>query len=270
MDENSTSIINVGNDELISIAESAERRIEAVNRIKGLALKVTRPTDWADLGGKPYMQVSGAEKIARLFGISWRIDQPEFNITEDGHFEYTYKGYFSMGTVEIEAIGVRSSRDKFYSESHGEAKPPSEIDRGDLKKAAYTNLIGNGITRLLGLRNMTWGDLETAGIKRSELNKVEYGKPEMTEAAQTQIEDMRTILNTMSGGDPKKFADLLEFYTTFKGKDGKTVAGRRTLEGLTEKSVPITHEKLQKAFMKWTEQHAPVPESDQEGLNINA
>lgn len=173
-------------DSIIAAAEQAEKRIAAVNKIKVLSLKVTNYHDWTDQGGKPYLQVSGAEKIARLFGISWRIDEPVFEKEEDGHFSYTYKGYFSMSGVTIEAIGTRSSKDPFFTryskerdENNEKVKlPPSETDKGDLKKAAYTNCIGNGISRLLGIRNMTWEEVRGGGVNTERVGKVAYGTDE--------------------------------------------------------------------------------------------
>lgn len=193
----------IGDNTLISLAEQAEKRVIALNKIKRAALLVTNARDWTDQAGNPYLQVSGAEKVGRVFGISWRIDEPVFEMEETGHFSYTYKGYFTVAGATIEAIGTRSSKDGFfkkydYSKKDEEGKaiktelPPSEIDKGDLKKAAYTNCIGNGVTRLLGLRNLTWEDLkEFAGIEKYQVGKVDYKKDNKrkegikTEGAQT-------------------------------------------------------------------------------------
>lgn len=169
-------------DQLLAVAEAAEKRIDAVQRIKGLALRVTNHQDWTDQGGKPYLQVSGSEKVARLFGISWRLDEPTREDHEDGHFTYTFKGYFQMGTAEIEVIGTRSSSDPFFSrktewinnEKVVKTLPPSEIDRNDVKKGAMTNCIGNGITRLLGIRNLTWEEVKSGGVQQDRVGKVEY------------------------------------------------------------------------------------------------
>ena len=179
----------LGSDDLVKMAEYAEKRVEAINRIKRAALAVTNENDWVDQGGKPYLQVSGAEKIARLFGMSWRIDEPEFQKEETGHYNYTYKGYFTLRGITIEAIGSRGSADPFFSKSHGKDIPPSEIDRNNVRKAAYTNLLGNGITRLLGLRNMTWADVRSGGIVQSKTSKVDYKKKEtsQTESAPTGV-----------------------------------------------------------------------------------
>ena len=164
----------LGDDQLLAVAAAAERRIEAVNKIKGLALKVTNSRDWNDQGGNPYLQVSGAEKVARLFGVSWRLDAPTRDDHDDGHFSYTFKGYFNMGTAEIEVVGTRSSKDPFFAGKKDDPLPPSEIDRNDVKKGAMTNCIGNGISRLLGIRNLTWEELEKAGIQRGSVGKVSF------------------------------------------------------------------------------------------------
>lgn len=178
----------ITDDTLISLAEQAEKRIDAMTKIKRVSLKLTNRHDWTDQGGKPYLQVSGAEKIARMFGISWRISGPEFEPQDGGHFAFTYKGYFSLAGASIEVIGTRSSKDGFFKKYDWTQKdtegnniktelPASEIDKGDVKKAAYTNCIGNGITRILGLRNMTYEDLqEFAGITKDEIGKVDYKK----------------------------------------------------------------------------------------------
>jgi len=167
-------IHSIGDDQLLAVAAAAEKRVDAVNRIRILAMKVTNGRDWTDQGGNPYMSVSGAEKVARLFGISWRLDEPVRENHDDGHFSYTFKGYFSMGSAEIEVVGTRSSADPFFRGSKEKPIPPSEIDRNDVKKGAMTNCLGNGISRLLGIRNMTWEELEKAGIKRESVGKIHY------------------------------------------------------------------------------------------------
>ncbi len=176
----------ISTDSLISIAHKAEARIEAVKKIKGLSLRVTNYQDWVDQNGKPYLQTSGGEKIARLFGISWTVEEPRTQQDgDDGHYMVTYKGIFTLGNASIECIGTRSSKDGFFKKYEkgtyvdgkyvqGKELPPSAIDIGDVVKSAYTNLIGNGITRLLGIRNLTYDDLAESGIDVSQITKVEY------------------------------------------------------------------------------------------------
>jgi hypothetical protein len=176
----------IADNTLIALAEQAEKRVDAMHKIKRMALKLTNPHDWVDENGKPYLQASGGEKVARLFGISWRISEPVKDNIEGGHFTYTYHGEFSLSGASIEAIGTRSSKDGFFKKYEWKGEegnktrvelPVSEIDPGDVKKSAYTNLLANGITRLLGIRNLTYEDLkEFAGITKEQITSVEYRK----------------------------------------------------------------------------------------------
>lgn len=238
-------------DDLVKVAEMAEKRIEAIKKIKSVALRVTNINDWIDQGGKPYLQASGAEKVGRTFGISWRIDEPTLTTEEDNNYSYTYKGYFSLGSATIEAIGSRGTKDPFFSKSHGEAKPLSEIDRNDVKKAAYTNLLGNGITRILGIRNLTWEELEAAGIKKGATAKVDYTKKEMSEESKDLRKKIGEMLMQMSLGDKEEASNLLLKFTSFVGKDGKEVKGKSSLADISEKAMPVTYGKVKEAYIEW-------------------
>jgi hypothetical protein len=260
--ENDESLPAIANDQIVFMAEQAEKRIEAINKIKTIALKVTNPHDWVDESGRPYLQVSGAEKVARLFGISWRLDPPTMFVEEDGHFSYTYKGYFSMGPVEIEAIGIRSSRDPFFSKKHDKEIPPSEIDRTNVQKAAYTNCVGSGITRLLGIRNLTYEDLGNAGIDRDKMGRVEYNRPEMSDEAKDQKAEIRKMILEMSFNDNKIAAQMLANLTKFMGKDGKEVPGKTNVDALSEKAVPVTYGKVKKAYEGWQKARGDSGNSD--------
>jgi hypothetical protein len=167
-------------DNLLEIARQAEARIDAVIAIKKTALKVTNSNDWVDQNGKPYLQASGSEKIANLFNISWQINEPTIDQEEDGTITYTYKGRFSLRGRSIEVEGSRSSRDDFFKKyvwENGKKIGEKPLDKRDLKMAALTNLLGNGITRLLGIRNLTYTDLQKfAGITQDQIGKVEYKK----------------------------------------------------------------------------------------------
>jgi len=184
-------IAPIADDFLIAMADQAEKRIDAIIKVKQVALKVTNARDWTDQNGNPYLQVSGSEKIANLFNMSWRIEEPKYEEEPDGHFTYSIKGIFSLGSRSIEVEGTRSSKDPFfnrydYSQPKDPATgkhpvmPPATIDKGDVKKAALTNLYGNGITRMLGIRNLTWEDLQKyAGITQDMVKgKISYNQRE--------------------------------------------------------------------------------------------
>jgi hypothetical protein len=196
----------LADDTLIQIAKQAEARIDAVVKIKQLALKVTNKDDWVDQDGKPYLMASGAEKVANLFNISWRIDEPIMDQEADGAITYNYKGYFSMAGRSIEVEGSRSSRDTFFNKYeyvNGQKAGLKPLDRRDLKMAALTNLLGNGITRILGIRNLTYVDLERfAGIKQGEVKGVKYQK--RTDKEPSSLKEPESKPDTGLISDPQK------------------------------------------------------------------
>jgi hypothetical protein len=231
--EESLPVPALGDETLIRLAEQAERRIDAMTKIKKVSLKLTNRHDWVDQNGKPYLQVSGSEKIGRMFGVSWRISEPEFAQEDGGHFSFTYKGYFTLAGATIEAIGTRSSKDGFfkrfdYKNGSKTELPASEIDKGDVKKAAFTNCVGNGITRILGIRNMTYEDLEEfAGITKDMISQVKYKdkgkekkeiKTEGAEVVTVIVLDVRKKSGTKDGKQWTKFTvncDDGKEYNTF-------------------------------------------------------
>lgn len=159
--------------------KNAERLEELIRKVKIIAIKSTNKNDWVDMGGKPYLQSSGAEKIARQFGISWRICEgyPKKEMTNDEKetfYQYVCKGEFSMGGKTIEVIGTCSQRDKFFGKTKEGFRPLSEIDECSVLKKSITNMRANGITMILGIRNLTWDEINAGGITQSASAAVTY------------------------------------------------------------------------------------------------
>jgi hypothetical protein len=253
----------LADDSLLRVAEMAERRIDAVIKIKQMALKVTNAGDWNDQGGRPYLQVSGSEKVANLFNISWRLDEPSVDTESDGHFTYTMRGIFSIPGRSISAEGSRSSKDPFFKKYEwikGEKveKPISAIDRRDVRMAALTNLLGNGITRLLGIRNLSYEDLEKyAGIKKEAIAAIDYkgkgkDKPPLQEpgkkkpdppaesktdtAAQTVTVKIKDV---QSKAGKKKDGTGYTIYTIFDSSDVKYGTFSDTFADLARSAMPM-------------------------------
>lgn len=172
--ENQTnSLMDIENDNLMAMAEIAEKRVDALKKIITASLSMTTEYDWTIIGGKPYLQESGATKVARLFGVSWTIDKPEIIVDNKGYKTYIFKGIFSMGNQSIEAEGSRSMRDDFFSKN----KTLDEIDERDVRMSAYTNCINNGIKRICsGLRNITVDSLKEANLDVDKINGYTFNK----------------------------------------------------------------------------------------------
>tara|TARA_R100000501_G_C2618292_1_gene111784 strand:+ start:569 stop:1456 length:888 start_codon:yes stop_codon:yes gene_type:complete len=189
VESSNEGIAGLNQTELVQIANQAGQRIDAMSKIKNTAIKLTNEGDWVDQGGRPYLQSSGAEKMASAFGISWSFvtAEPSYEEDDEGHYTYTYHGRFTMANRAIEIDGSRSSRDPFFKQydypngTKTEKGVHERTNKRDVKMSALTNLLGNGITRMLGIRNMTYADLkEFANIKKEDLGRVSYDSVKKT------------------------------------------------------------------------------------------
>lgn len=167
----SGGLLDSNTDNILYLAEKAEQYITAMNKIMDAALKITSEMDWCLIGGNPYLQESGATKVARLFGISIQlIGHPVVEVDPQGYKTYTYKARFMLKDQFIECEGSRSMKDDFFAKTRDGLKKPDEIDERDVKMAAYTNCLNNGIKRLIpNLRNIDVATLERAGLDVSKI-----------------------------------------------------------------------------------------------------
>lgn len=215
-------------DDLISIAQ---RRIGLVTEMINFALHETNYRDWIDQDGKPYLVHSGAERVALLFGMKRYNVKTEKFMTEDSKGRYYI--YKTTGTMalpgrydSIEALGTCSQRDKFWAFKNGKWRESIEIDETNIMKKSFSNFMVNGVTHLLGLRNITWEQLETAGIDRSRITKIEYKKGAEKAAQTLSKEDMESrneiwrICMTMAEGLEDEAKKILKTVSSFDTKDG--------------------------------------------------
>ena len=165
-----TGLLDASMDNILYLAEKADKMIVAMNKIMSAALKITSEYDWTLIGGKPYLQESGATKVARLFGISWQIGSPRVECDPEGYKTFTYKGRFEMRGQFIECEGSRSMKDDFFGGKPDKRKSVDEISERNVRQAAYTNCINNGIKRIIpGLRGIDVKMLEEAGMDAGKI-----------------------------------------------------------------------------------------------------
>lgn len=167
-------LLDASADSILYLAEKAEKYIAAMNRIMDAALRITNELDWVLIGGKPYLQESGTTKVARLFGISIQLlGKPTVEVDADGYKTYTYKARFMLKDQFIECEGSRSMKEDFFAKAGKNAplKKPDAIDERDVKMAAYTNCLNNGIKRLIpNLRNIDLDTLQRAGLDPAKIS----------------------------------------------------------------------------------------------------
>lgn len=169
----SGGLLDSNADNILYLAEKADKYIAAMNKIMTAALKITTEYDWVIIGGQPYLQESGATKCARLFGISIQlIGNPIVIADAEGYKTYTYKARFMLRDQFVECEGSRSMKEDFFASAGRDMplKKPDEIVERDVMMAAYTNCLNNGIKRLIpGLRNIDIKTLESAGLDVSKI-----------------------------------------------------------------------------------------------------
>lgn len=159
-----------------------------IERVVQAAIKATHSGQWCDMQGKPYLTGAGAEVVALRCGVSWKnvTKKKEWREDEGGKsYLYIYEADFTLGhgpfAHTIEAIpGTCSSRDQFigtnFNDEEGDKRPLSEVEEGSIMKAAMTNMEVNGVTRITGIRNMTWEQLEPLGITKDGAARVGFGE----------------------------------------------------------------------------------------------
>lgn len=251
-----------------------EAAIESYKKIITLSIRLTNHQDWVDQSGKPYLQSSGAEKVANPFGID--IDRPteKINQCEDEKGRFVTVEYWALVSSkflgrQMWVVGTRSSRDPFFSEysewtkdADGNSiktkrlRPQSEVDINDIKKSALSNLTVNAVTRLLGIRNLTWEQVKAGGIEKDKVAGVDYSKKGGVQNAAPQTngntEELRKksweMLLQLCAGDVPTAKSKLQKMTTFKKSDGTMFEGWTTIDRLTEKSVPVFYGKVKAEF----------------------
>jgi hypothetical protein len=155
-----------------------EQRNRAMERLLEYAVCATRPEHWTDQGGKPYLTSAGAQAVARRCGVKVTdvVERKEKHRDQDGdYYEFVYTATFSLPGAfdKIEGVsGSCTSKDPLLGT--GTSRLISEVDPGDIRKKAYTNLLQRGITMLLGLRGLEWSSLKRFNVTPEGATKVEY------------------------------------------------------------------------------------------------
>lgn len=202
------------------ILAAANRRIAQLDKIVKLSISRTNANDWVDQNGKPYLTCSGAEKIARLFGVCWKDVKSEKIISSDEqgqYYFYEFSGIFTLGGDSITAVGTCSQKDQFFAKSGGKIKPLSEIDETNIRKAAYSNMVVNGVTRILGIRNLTWEEVKAGGIDKTKTPKVNYDKKEQDNSKISEAQFNRFYAIYKKSGKTEQ--DVSTFIAKFGVKD---------------------------------------------------
>lgn len=220
------------------------------------SIKATRPQDWVQMGKKAYLQGTGIDRVAPLWGLVFGEPRVTRYDHDDGHFEFVVVGGAGSrrtGMAYKSITGGRSSRDSFFwPKTDGESKitkgdykgqifdPKKHIDSLDVRKAAVENWKTRSAAMLTGLRGLTEEDLKSAGIDTTKITRVEYsrgGQGGATVSSDVKAEQVKlgNAVLAKAGGDIEVAKKMMLHITKGDkpGKDGKVFPGFDTASRLT-------------------------------------
>lgn len=221
--------------------------------------------------------------------------------TKEGGTGYTirYEGEVFLGpkTHPLPVLGTCSSDDAFFSSEtvkmeynpdnpehataleNGEGNlshdkktlfihrriPSTEVTRENIDKSALTNLIVNGVTRIMGLRKMTADHLKAAGIEVDKIATVDYSSTraqsgKLSPAEEQKRDDLKRMLVEMNGGDEAKALADLKKRTAFND-----YAGCDSWEKLSAKQLGWKHSEVAKDYAKWKGEAPAAPAGKAQG-----
>jgi hypothetical protein len=146
------------------------------NRYLPICMRLTNEADWINhstvINPKFSLQCSGAEKLCNPLGVNW--DRPmvikhEREDDKGKFYEYEVEGILKSNVLRRWGwfTGNCDSRDQFFvARGH--------FAEGDIRKAAFSNWLVNGVTRLAGIRNPTIELLAKGGLRSEDIQRIDY------------------------------------------------------------------------------------------------
>lgn len=168
-----------------AIVAHARKVSEVIDKLAAYALSLTEPRHWVaykekDGKSSPWLTAPGAEMMIAKLSLQVEYDGAGFDVvayedeirTDGGAVQHvrqymmTCKLRVSIGNwASIVCEGHTTTKDPFFS--RGGRLKGAQVDLGNVRQAAYSNALCNGVSRLLGLRRLTWDD-----VRRITNNKV--------------------------------------------------------------------------------------------------
>lgn len=129
--------------------------------------------------------------------------------------------------------------------------PADEVSKENIEKSALTNLIVNGVTRVLGVRQMDEESLKEVGIDLGKIQSIEYGSTRkqsgrITPAGEQKRSSIWDMLLEIHEGNDGKAAAALKKFTAFND-----YAGQDNPQKLSEKQINICFGKVEAAYKKF-------------------
>lgn len=249
-------IVQVNAEEESSIMLSnMENRVQLIKYAISIIPQVCHERNILDMGGNPYIDSDGCQKIAVAAGISFSRPQVESEWVDDPDtgarvYEVIVEGEANLGNKSIFEVGGCNSQDKFLSSR----KLPTLQLKLEVKKKALANWQGRCVRTLLGLKELTWKELENAGFRQGKAPSIDYNKGAQSgksaDADDTRDKIRDAVLAAVDG-NATAAKELLEVMTSFIGKDGTQVRGKANVKDLSDKAANFLWAKIKKNDDDW-------------------
>jgi hypothetical protein len=223
--EENFSLLTMGDEKQLATAlTQIENAFKFLDKVRDFVLQRSRPNDWTNQNGNPYLGESGTnrfwgpfkiyEKNIKAVSIDKNGQQKED--TNPGFFNTEVKLFMISGIIGSELLNVEGT---FEGGSILEDGFRSKDDVLFYFKKAKANWRGRALRKLLGLENLTWEDLKKVGITEDNVRKVE--RLSTLKAETEESKELWNYLLELNEGDAKKAEDYLFNFTTSEKYQGK-------------------------------------------------
>lgn len=245
--------------------ETAQIRYFDWKKMKALK-EILKPQDFDNFGGKPRLNGTGAQRCLIPLQISHenehRIPEVGFNILkkdEEAIWEVRWQSTFWLSAfpqIRVIGEGARNTHSKFYSKRKNKDGSEYYLDVFeqellDLDRAARTAMYADGISKLLGLNNLTWDDLKQYGFAQAKEIEFKKGKTIDEEAKTTTYiqkdsDIYRQIVN---------ICKVISSYTEENPEDimaNHNLKNKRNPANLTQKEANVVLNKLENTLEQFS------------------
>lgn len=226
------------------IVKEIEAQVDMVRRVRLAVCKLTEPEHWRDFNGKPYLMDGGIHAVASTIGLEFGEPRTEKEVGDDekgAWLAYRCAMLASWRGRTLHEIGYASSRDDLYK-----GKPLADVD-GDILKKSVTNAQHRLLTKITGLGGVTWGLLESVGIRRGQGGTTRFKGQEQKATTGSggwtpRKERFWGLLLELNGGDEKLAGDALQ-----------DAAKTRDCSKLSNLQVEALFPLVEEEYQKWQE-----------------
>lgn len=194
---------------IVTEAQIVER-IRMLDTLIRHCLCRTQPYDWIDFDGTPYLEGEGGARMAVVLGCDYPRSVFDVTKKDNGHFFVECYTDIVLGGRSVSGMGDCSSDEKFFTRMYPTGKldgtgkeikekrgpQPHEVNIMDLKKKAEQNALTRAVTTFLGIRGLSWGDLEklTSGhITKEKADAVKFKRGSHGGSADTKQAQAETV-----------------------------------------------------------------------------